>query len=310
MVNNQKKILIIVGPTAVGKSALAVDLAKKFRGEIISCDSRQIYRGFDIGTDKPPAAVRQAVPHHLIDVAAPEEKFSAADFARLALEEIDLIISRGNLPLIVGGTGLYHRALVEGLFPGPGRDDGLRTRLKEEAQNKGLDSLYRQLQQIDPAYAEKISPADGLRIIRALEVFYLTGQPLSRHFDRTVSPLENRGFILYQIGLKLKKEELYRRIDERVNRMFAEGLVKEAKQLLERGISEQSTPFKGLGYRQVLRYLNGEISLEEAITLTQIETRHYAKRQLTWFKKSRGIIWFEAEDREGLKKYIKECLSA
>ncbi|MFA4925628.1 MAG: tRNA (adenosine(37)-N6)-dimethylallyltransferase MiaA, partial [Candidatus Aminicenantales bacterium] len=288
MVNNQKKILIIVGPTAVGKSALAVDLAKKFRGEIISCDSRQIYRGFDIGTDKPPAAVRQAVPHHLIDVAAPEEKFSAADFARLALEEIDLIISRGNLPLIVGGTGLYHRALVEGLFPGPGRDDGLRTRLKEEAQNKGLDSLYRQLQQIDPAYAEKISPADGLRIIRALEVFYLTGQPLSRHFDRTVSPLENRGFILYQIGLKLKKEELYRRIDERVNRMFAEGLVKEAKQLLERGISEQSTPFKGLGYRQVLRYLNGEISLEEAITLTQIETRHYAKRQLTWFKKSRG----------------------
>ncbi|NMC66336.1 MAG: tRNA (adenosine(37)-N6)-dimethylallyltransferase MiaA [Acidobacteria bacterium] len=310
MVNNQKKILIIVGPTAVGKSALAVDLAKKFRGEIISCDSRQIYRGFDIGTDKPPAAVRQAVPHHLIDVAAPEEKFSAADFARLALEEIDLIISRGNLPLIVGGTGLYHRALVEGLFPGPGRDDGLRTRLKEEAQNKGLDSLYRQLQQIDPAYAEKISPADGLRIIRALEVFYLTGQPLSRHFDRTVSPLENRGFILYQIGLKLKKEELYRRIDERVNRMFAEGLVKEAKQLLERGISEQSTPFKGLGYRQVLRYLNGEISLEEAITLTQIETRHYAKRQLTWFKKSRGITWFEAVDREGLKKYIKECLSA
>jgi len=155
LVNNQKKILIIVGPTAVGKSALAVDLAKKFRGEIISCDSRQIYRGFDIGTDKPPAAVRQAVPHHLIDVAAPEEKFSAADFARLALEEIDLIISRGNLPLIVGGTGLYHRALVEGLFPGPGRDDGLRTRLKEEAQNKGLDSLYRQLQQIDPAYAEK-----------------------------------------------------------------------------------------------------------------------------------------------------------
>lgn len=310
MVNNQKKILIIVGPTAVGKSALAVDLAKKFRGEIISCDSRQIYCGFDIGTDKPPAAVRQAIPHHLIDVAAPEEKFSAADFARLALEKIDLIISRGNLPLIVGGTGLYHRALVAGLFPGPGRDDSLRARLKEEAQNKGLDSLYQQLQQIDPAYAEKISPADSLRIIRALEVFYLTGQPLSRHFDRTVSPLENRGFILYQIGLKLKREELYRRIDERVNRMFAEGLVKEAKQLLERGISEESTPFKGLGYRQVLRYLKGEISLEEAMTLTQIETRHYAKRQLTWFKKSKGITWFEADDREGLENYIQECLSA
>jgi tRNA dimethylallyltransferase len=306
LVNNRKNLLIIVGPTAVGKSALAVDLAQKFRGEIISCDSRQIYRGFDIGTDKPTAAVRQAIPHHLIDVAGPEEKFSAADFARLALEEIDRIISRGNLPLIAGGTGLYHRALVEGLFPGPGRDDGLRARLKEEAQNKGLDSLYQQLRQIDPVYAEKISPADGLRIIRALEVFYLTGQPISKHFDQTVSPLENKGFILYQIGLKLKKEALYRRIDERVNRMFAEGLVKETRQLLERGISEKSTPFKGLGYRQVLRYLKGEISLAEAITLTQIETRHYAKRQLTWFKKSRGITWFEAEDREEIENYVEE----
>ncbi|HRD01882.1 MAG TPA: tRNA (adenosine(37)-N6)-dimethylallyltransferase MiaA [Candidatus Saccharicenans sp.] len=306
MVNSQKKILIIVGPTAVGKSALAVDLAQKFRGEIISCDSRQIYRGFDIGTDKPPVLVKQAVPHYLIDVVDPEETFSAADFSRLALEEIDRILSRGNLPMVVGGTGLYHRALVEGLFPGPGRDDSLRNRLKKEAQNDGLENIYKKLQKIDPAYAEKISRADGIRIIRALEIFYLTGRPISEHFSQTVSPLKNKGFILYQIGLKLERKVLYQRIDERVRRMFSEGLIEETRQLLARGISEQATPFKGLGYRQVLRYLQGEISLEEAVNSTQIETRHYAKRQLTWFKKTEGIIWFEAEDREKIENYVRE----
>ena len=308
MGNSQKKILFIVGPTAVGKSSLAVDLAKKFRGEIISCDSRQIYRGFDLGTDKPPASIRQAIPHHLIDVVDPEETFSAADFARLALEKINEILDRGNLPLVVGGTGLYHRALVQGLFPGPGRDENLRDRLKEEAKNRGLASLYNRLRQIDPSYAEKISPADAIRIIRALEIFYLTGQPISEHFARTASPLRDKGFILFQIGLKLDRKLLYQRIDERVRRMFAEGLIEETNQLLARGISEQATPFKGLGYSQVLRYLKGEISLEEAIALTQIETRHYAKRQLTWFKKTEGITWFETDDREKIENKVREYL--
>jgi len=306
--NSQKKILFIVGPTAVGKSSLAVDLAHKFSGEIISCDSRQIYRSFDIGTDKPPVSARQAIPHHLIDVVGPEETFSAADFARLALEKINEIIDRGNLPLVVGGTGLYHRALVEGLFPGPGRDENLRARLKEEAENNGLESLYNKLRLVDPSYAKKISPTDSIRIIRALEIFYLTGQPISEHFSRTASPLRDKGFIIFQIGLKLERKLLYQRIDERVRRMFAEGLIEETKQLLASGLSEQATPFKGLGYSQVLRYLKGEITLEEAVSLTQIETRHYAKRQLTWFKKTQGIIWFEADDRENIENQVKEYL--
>jgi len=305
---SQKKILFIVGPTAVGKSSLAVDLAHKFSGEIISCDSRQIYRSFDIGTDKPPVSIRQAIPHHLIDVVGPEETFSAADFARLALEKINEIIDRGNLPLVVGGTGLYHRALVEGLFPGPGRDENLRARLKEEAENNGLESLYNKLRLIDPSYAEKISPTDSIRIIRALEIFYLTGLPISEHFSRTASPLRDKGFIIFQIGLKLDRKLLYQRIDERVRRMFAEGLIEETKQLLASGLSEQATPFKGIGYSQVLRYLKGEITLEEAVSLTQIETRHYAKRQLTWFKKTQGIIWFEADDRENIENQVKEYL--
>ncbi|MDD8020715.1 MAG: tRNA (adenosine(37)-N6)-dimethylallyltransferase MiaA [Acidobacteriota bacterium] len=308
MASNQKKILTIVGPTAVGKSALAFDLAQKFKGEIISCDSRQIYRGFDIGTDKPPAAVRQLVPHHLIDIVGPEEEFSAADFARLALEEIKQISRRGNLPLVAGGTGLYHRALVAGLFPGPGRDENLRDRLKRKAQDDGLESLYKKLQQIDPAYAAKIRPADSIRIIRALEVFFLTGRPISDHFRQTVSPLEGQGFILHQIGLKLNRKILYQRIDERVRRMFAQGLIEEVRLLLARGVSAKSAPFKSPGYRQVWQYLKSEISLEEAITLTQIETRHYAKRQMTWFKKSEGIVWFEAGDRDGIENFIRECL--
>jgi len=197
---------------------------------------------------------------------------------------------------------------VEGLFPGPGRDENLRARLKEEAENNGLESLYNKLRLVDPSYAKKISPTDSIRIIRALEIFYLTDQPISEHFSRTASPLRDKGFIIFQIGLKLERKLLYQRIDERVRRMFAEGLIEETKQLLASGLSEQATPFKGLGYSQVLRYLKGKITLEEAVSLTQIETRHYAKRQLTWFKKTQGIIWFEADDRENIENQVKEYL--
>lgn len=302
------KILIIVGPTAVGKSEVALWLAKEFQGEIISCDSMQVYRGFDIGTDKPGPEARQAVPHHLIDIIEPTEQFSAADFARLAAETAEQIIRRGNLPIVAGGTGLYHRALVEGLFPGPGRHPELRKKLRQEAEKEGLDKLYRRLQQVDPDYASRISPTDSVRIIRALEVFILTGIPLSRQFERTSSPLRERGLNPVQIGLKLKREELYRRIEARVERMFAAGIVEEAKTLLLRGVPETATPFKGLGYRQVLQYLQGEITLEQAIEKTKLETRHYAKRQMTWFKKSPGINWFEAGDREGIRRFVENNL--
>jgi len=302
-------ILIIVGPTASGKSETALWLAREFPAEIISCDSMQVYRGFDLGTDKPDPEARRDVPHHLIDIIEPEEQFSAADFARLAVEAAEGIISRHRLPIVVGGTGLYHKALVEGLFPGPGRDPELRKRLRQEAERAGLLFLYDKLKEVDPDYAARISPADSIRIIRALEVYYLTGEPLSRQFLRTRSPAGEKGFHLVQIGLKLERKELYRRIEARVERMFALGLVEEVKRLLARGVPRWVTPFKGLGYRQVLQYLNGEITLPEAIEETKLETRHFAKRQLTWFKKSPGITWFDPQDRPGMKKSVEMKLS-
>ncbi|MDH7493079.1 MAG: tRNA (adenosine(37)-N6)-dimethylallyltransferase MiaA [Candidatus Saccharicenans sp.] len=304
-----RKILTLVGPTAVGKSEIALWLARELAGEIISCDSMQVYRGFNLGTDKPSPEARQAIPHHLIDIVEPEEQFSAADFARLAVAAAEEIVGRGHLPLVVGGTGLYHKALVEGLFPGPGRDPALRKKLKQEAAQSGLEALYERLKQVDPEYAKKIAPSDSIRIIRALEVYLLTGIPLSEHFRKTRSPLEEKSFNLIQIGLKLERKELYGRIEARVERMFASGLMEEVKSLLARGVPETATPFKGLGYRQVLQYLHGEISLPEAVELTKLETRHFAKRQLTWFKKSPGITWFDAHDRLELKKFVEENLS-
>jgi len=303
-----KKILIIVGPTAVGKTATALWLAQEFSGEIISCDSMQVYRGFDLGTDKPSPEERKLVPHHLIDFLDPTEQFSAADFAFQALAIAEEIIGRGHLPIVVGGTGLYHRALTAGLFKGPGRDQALRQKLKTEAREFGLEKLYQKLQEVDPEYARKITPKDSIRIIRALEVYYKTGRPISEHFRLTESPLQARGFIPGQIGLKLERKELYRRIEERVDRMFEKGLVAEVRKLLEMGLPEEATPFKGLGYRQVLRYLKGEISLEEAIRLTKLETRHYAKRQMTWFRKTPGLTWFQPTEKDQIRKYVKNFL--
>ncbi len=303
-----KKILIIVGPTAVGKTATALWLAQEFSGEIISCDSMQVYRGFDLGTDKPSPEERKLVPHHLIDFLDPTEQFSAADFAFQALAIAEEIIGRGHLPIVVGGTGLYHRALTAGLFKGPGRDQALRQKLKTEAREFGLEKLYQKLQEVDPEYARKITPKDSIRIIRALEVYYKTGRPISEHFRLTESPLQARGFIPGQIGLKLERKELYRRIEERVDRMFEKGLVAEVRKLLEMGLPEEATPFKGLGYRQVLRYLKGEISLEEAIRLTKLETRHFAKRQMTWFRKTPGLTWFQPTEKDQIRKYVKNFL--
>ncbi|MGB9836201.1 MAG: tRNA (adenosine(37)-N6)-dimethylallyltransferase MiaA [Candidatus Saccharicenans sp.] len=304
-----KKILIIVGPTAVGKSATALWLAREFSGEIISCDSMQVYRGFDIGTDKPSAEDRRVVPHHLIDFLEPTEQFSAAEFAFRAVEIAEEIVGRGHLPIVVGGTGLYHRALTAGLFKGPGRDPALRQKLKEEAREFGLEKLYRKLQEVDPDYAQKITPRDSIRIIRALEVYYKTGQPISEHFRRSESPLQSKGFQPGQIGLKLERKELYRRIEERVELMFKRGLVEEVRRLLALGVPEEATPFKGLGYRQVLKHVKGEISLEEAIRLTKLETRHYAKRQMTWFKKTPGLTWFEPGEKDRIEKYVRDFLS-
>ena len=299
-------LVIVLGPTAVGKSRVAVDLALRFGGEIISGDSIQVYRGFDIGTDKPGPAERRGVPHHLIDIADPEAQYTAADFVRDALASARDIGSRGRLPIVTGGTGLYLKALVDGLFPGPGRDPALRAALEAEARENGLEALFRRLEQADPDYARKVRSRDRVRIIRALEVLEATGKPMSEHFRDTRSPVAGRALV--RIGLTLDRAALCRRIEERVDRMFARGLVEEVRGLLARGVSAAAPAFRALGYRHVVRHLAGEIGLEEAAALTKIETRQYAKRQMTWFRKMAGVAWFSPDDGPGLEEHLRKQL--
>jgi tRNA dimethylallyltransferase len=292
----------IVGPTAVGKTSVSLALAERFGGEIINADSMQVYRGFDIGTDKPGPAERARIPHHLLDIVDGRTQFTAADFAVRAAEAVDSISRRGRLPIIVGGTGLYIKALFEGLFPGPGRDDAVRAALEEEARRDGWDVLRGRLQSLDPEYAAKIGPGDGIRIIRALEVQMVTGIPLSEHFRSTKSYLPDYRPVL--VGLRRDRAALYRRIDERVERMFERGLVEEVRGLWAGGLEENAPPFKALGYRHVLRFLRGESTLEEAQAGTKADTRHYAKRQETWFRKTPGLVWFDADDDGAVAAHI------
>ena len=303
---DSRLLTIILGPTAVGKSRMAVDLALRFGGEVISGDSVQVYRGFDIGTDKPAPAARRGIPHHLIDIVEPDVQFTAADFVREALAAAAAVAARGRLPIIAGGTGLYLKALIDGLFPGPGRDPAVRAALEAEARAGGLDALYRKLEMIDPEYARVARSRDRIRIVRALEVYAVTGRPLSEHFRRTESPLKGRPVL--RLGLRLDRETLNRRIDARVDRMFERGLVEEVRGLLARGVPEAAPPFRALGYRHVLRHLRGELGLEETAALTKLDTRHYAKRQMTWFRKMDGVAWFSPEDGRGLEEYVQNHL--
>jgi tRNA dimethylallyltransferase len=301
-----RNIVIVLGPTGVGKSRAAVTLALRFGGEIINGDSIQVYRGFDIGTDKPTAAMRRGVPHHLIDAVDPGFQFTAADFIREALEAAREIAGRGRLPIVVGGTGLYLKALVEGLFPGPGRNPALRAALEAEARQKGLEALFRELQEVDPSYARAIRSRDRIRIIRALEVYRTTGRPLSEHFRQTVPPAAGSNIV--KIGLALEREALYSRIEERVDRMFERGLAEEVRGLIAKGVAEDSPPFRALGYRHVLSLIRGEISEDEARARTKRDTRRYAKRQTTWFRKMPGVAWFSPDDLSGLESYLQNHL--
>ena len=308
MEHDNKPLVLLVGPTGVGKSAAALALAEATGGEIINGDSMQVYRGFDIGTDKPPAADRRRVPHHLLDILDPSAQFTAADFVACAFSAATAVLRRGGIPYVVGGTGLYIKALLDGLFPGPGRDPAVRAALEEEARTAGLAALHGRLAAVDPAYAAKIGPRDKVRIIRALEVFTTTGEPLSTHFRRTESRM--REFGILRLGLELERKELYRRIESRVDRMFARGLVEEVRALLAAEVDERAAPFKAIGYRRVLAHIQGEISLEEAIALTKTDTRHYAKRQMTWFRKMEGFYWFPADDDAGLLDFVRKELAA
>ncbi|MFC2160229.1 tRNA (adenosine(37)-N6)-dimethylallyltransferase MiaA [Acidobacteriota bacterium] len=304
----RKTLLVILGPTCVGKSTTAIKVAKLFNGEIINCDSMQVYRGFDIGTDKMPQDRRENIPHHLLDIISPSVRFSAADFVQFALEIIDKIHDKNRLPIVTGGTGLYLKALLNGLFSEGKSDPVIRKRLESEAEEKGLASLSKKLRTVDPQYAKIIGNNDKYRIIRALEVFEATNKPLSEHFASTRSFVEDLNVL--KIGLKIDRQTLYKNIEKRVDEMFAKGLVEEVKLLLESGVDAESPPFRALGYKHVFKHLKKDLTLEEAISLTKRDTRHYAKRQMTWFRKMEGIHWFNPENFDSLKGQIKEFLDS
>jgi tRNA dimethylallyltransferase len=291
-------LVAVVGPTATGKSALGLALAEAFDGEIVACDSTAVYRGLNIGTDKLEAGAQRGIRHHLVDVVEPTETYSAARYAADAGAAIHDIFARGALPILVGGTGFYLRALVRGLFPGPARDDLIRDRLNRVAARRGVSSLHRWLQRVDPASALRIQPRDRKRIVRALEVYLLTGRPLTDHFAATRSPVE--GLDVVAIGLTLPRPALRERVARRVDRQFARGVVEEVQRLFERGVPASAHAFSGLVYRQVVEMLQGARQEAETRALIVRENMRYARRQLIWFRKEPGVQWLEGagEDPE------------
>jgi tRNA dimethylallyltransferase len=284
-------VVAILGPTATGKSALALTLAERHAGEIVNCDSTAIYRGFDIGTDKVPASERRGIPHHLIDIAEPTDDYTAARYAHDAAAAIRDIHGRGRLPFVVGGTGFYFRALTRGLFPGPGRDAALRARLESIARRRSPEFLHRLLGRVDPESARRIQPRDLKRAVRALEVFFITGTPLTAHFSATASPIA--GMNVVAIGLKLPAAEISRRVTGRVDRQFESGLLDEIRRLLASGVPESARPFGGLVYRQALEHLHGVRDEVATRALIAQENRRYARRQLIWFRKEPNLHWLE-----------------
>jgi tRNA dimethylallyltransferase len=286
-------LVAIVGPTAAGKSRLALHLGQIFAVEIVNADSRQVYRYLDIGTAKPTPEERALVPHHLLDLVDPDEEFNLALYQQLAYQAITDIQQRGKLPLLVGGSGLYIWAVLEGWKVAPVPPDSrLRRRLEEKAAAEGIQALYEELRRVDPPAAARIDPRNVRRVIRALEVFHHTGIPFSRFWRKEPPPWE-----ICIIGLTLSRAELYHRIDSRVDRMMEQGFVEEVRRLMERGYSLALPAMSSLGYREVGKYLQGELSLPEAIQRIKLQTHRFARQQYTWFRlKDERICWFDATE--------------
>jgi tRNA dimethylallyltransferase len=284
--------IVIIGPTASGKTRLALDLALQFQGEIVSCDALQIYRHMNIGTDKILPHEQQGVTHHLLDVRDPGQDFSAGDYQRLAREAIREIHERGHLPFVVGGTGFYLRALIDGLFEGPARSEELRVRMRKIIRRKGSRILHRFLQRVDPASAAKIAETDAERIIRAYEVYLISRKPMSWWQRQPRDTL--KGYRWLKLGLRVPREQLYQRINQRAEKMFQAGFLEEVKSLIDK-FPRESHAFKAIGYRQAAEYLEGRLTLAEAIDETKKQSRHYAKRQLTWFRADSEIVWLDGQ---------------
>lgn len=284
---------LIVGPTAVGKTEISILVAEGLRGEVVSADSRQVYRYMDIGTAKPSAEERRRVPHHMIDIVDPDVDYNAGDYGREAARAIEDVRCRGLVPVVVGGSGLYVRALVEGFCAGPRADERLRERLREEAERHGTGRLHERLATLDPAAAARIHPNDEQRLVRALEVYELTGRRLS---DLQQEGREERAMAPIPVGLGRKRSDLYRRIGERVGDMLLRGLVGEVRGLVERGYGPECNSMRALGYREIVRHLEGELSLEAAVALLVSNTKAFARRQMTWFRAMADVEWIELEE--------------
>ncbi len=302
----ETRLLALVGPTASGKSSLALEAARRLEGEIVNCDSMQLIRGMEIGTAKPGARERAEVPHHLYDRIQPDEYFSAGEYMHQARSVCREIADRGKLPIVVGGTGLYLRALLLGVFEGPQRSPRLRRRLVRIARGGGGGHLHRLLQRRDPDAARRIQPGDRVRLVRALEVLLLTGRPIS-HLQPQRQPL--KGFFVRKVALGLDRKHLYDRINARVTRMFEGGIQQEVDGLLRQGFSSQCKGFEAIGYRQTVAALQGRMTLSEAVEDTARQTRRYAKRQVTWFRKEPGLCWipYPGESPPAFEKLL-ECL--
>jgi len=300
------RVLVIVGPTAVGKTELTLRLAETLNGEIISADSMQVYRGMDIGTAKATKAERQRVPHHLIDIVEPGETFSAADYQRLAREAVAEITERGRLPVFSGGTGLYVKAAIDEYnFIEVDNNYEVRESLKRQVREAGLEALYKRLQSIDPRVAQRLHPNDERRIVRALEVYETTGQTLS--FWEQQKDISESVFDAVMIGLTRPRDELYARVNLRVEQMMLEGLVQEVQSLVDRELSFVAQ--QALGYKELIPYLEGKCTLDEAKTLIKLQTRRYAKRQLTWFRADPRITWVTIENMDQAEQDILAILA-
>ena len=301
------KIICIAGPTASGKTALAVDLAEKINGEVISCDSMQIYRGMDIGTAKPTAEEMRGIPHHMLDVADPNEDFSVSRYCEMATPIIDDILARGKVAIIAGGTGLYMDALIRGNNFAPCPSTGMREKLEAQADAEGMEAMLMLLRSIDPEAAAKLHLADRKRILRALEVYYETGETITAHNLKTqqIPPRYTATWFALEDA---DRADLYARIDGRVDKMLEAGLLAEIQQLLASGIPEKCTAMQAIGYKEFVDFLNGQCSLFEATAHVQQSSRHYAKRQLTWFRKNPQVHWLRRQKGDGANEILTAAL--
>ncbi len=305
MIQKEKKVIIIVGPTASGKTHISLRLARQVKGEIVSADSRQIYKYMNIGTAKPSPEELQTVPHHCIDIKEPDEFFNAGRYGKLSRFIVSDILKRNKLPIVVGGSGLYIRALVDGIFEGEYRNTSIREKLKKELTQKGAHELYARLCQIDPLSAEKIHPHDTKRLIRALEVYELSGVPISKIQERFT---KKGDFTPLFFGLYWPRKILYQRLEERVDAMMEVGFMAEVENLLSRGYSPELNSLDSLGYREIISFLKGKLAYSKMVEEIKKNTRRFAKRQLTWFRKESRIQWIDLSTYVDVQEVVDEIV--